>query len=133
MDFLSRFTEPFYTLFRFMTGALFAFHGAQKLFGAFGGQRVSDPLMVAAGGIELVGGIMVAIGFLTPLAALLCSGEMAVAYFKAHAPGGFWPIENQGELAVIYCFAFLFIAARGSGPWSVDRIVGGKGRGSRRG
>jgi putative oxidoreductase len=73
----------------------------------------------AAGTIELVCGVLVMVGVLTGLAAFLASGEMAAAYFLAHAPKGLWPIENRGELAALYCFAFLYIAARGAGMWSL--------------
>ena len=119
---LGRFVTPAYALLRVVAGILFAFHGAQKLFGLFGGQQA--PMLSQfwfAGVIELVGGILIAIGFLTSLAAFICSGEMAVAYFQAHVPRGTWPIQNGGELAALYCFVFLYIAARGGGPWSVDR------------
>jgi len=71
----------------------------------------------------LTGGVLIAAGFLTRPAAFLSSGEMAVAYFQKHAPGGFWPIQNKGELAVAYCFVFLFIAAFGAGRYSLDRKV----------
>jgi putative oxidoreductase len=110
-----------YAIFRFMSGALFACHGAQKLFGALGGHKVSDPLMLVGGIIEFVGGVMIALGFFAAIAAFIACGEMAVAYFKAHAPGGFWPIENKGELAVLYCFVFLYIAAHDSGRIAIDR------------
>jgi len=115
-----RFATPAYTLLRFVAGAMFACHGAQKLFGMFGGTRVAAPMMVVAGTIELVAGTLIAVGFLSALAAFIASGEMAFAYFTAHAPHGFWPIVNHGELAVLYCFAFLFVAASGSGRWSLD-------------
>ena len=118
---LGRHVELIYALMRFVAGAMFACHGAQKLFGVLGGQKVSgDPLMLAAGAIEFAGGVLIAVGFLTSWAAFLSSGEMAVAYFKVHASGGFWPILNKGELAVLYCFVFLYIAARGSGRYSLD-------------
>jgi putative oxidoreductase len=121
---LGRHAERIHALFRFVAGVLFACHGAQKLFGAFGGQvMTSDPMLLVAGVIELVGGLMIAVGLLTSWAAFIASGEMAVAYFVAHAPRGFWPIVNKGELAVLYCFAFLYIAARGSGPYSADALV----------
>jgi putative oxidoreductase len=108
---------------RFMAGALFACHGAQKLFGVLGGKVMTgDPKMLAAGIIEFAGGLLIATGLFAGVAAFISSGEMAVAYFTAHAPGGFWPIINKGELAVLYCFIFLFIAARGSGPLSLDRL-----------
>ncbi len=124
-----RFLEPYagaiYALFRIVAGLMFACHGAQKLFGAFGGQAMTDqPLMLVAGIIEFVGGLMIALGFFTSIAAFLASGTMAAAYFMAHQPQGALPIQNQGELAVLYCFAFLYIAARGSGPWSVDDARG---------
>jgi putative oxidoreductase len=120
----ARFSDTLYCLLRFVAGALFACHGAQKLFGVLGGQKVSgNALMTLAGIIELGGGILIALGLLTGIAAFLASGEMAVAYFKAHAPQAFWPIENQGELAVVYCFLFLFMAAYGSGAISLDRMM----------
>lgn len=116
-----------FAVFRFVVGFLFAFHGAQKLFGAFGGQvMTSNPLMLAAGVIELVGGVLVAIGLLTSWAAFVASGEMAVAYFMVHQPQGTWPIHNKGELAALYCFAFLYIAARGAGRYAVDAALRGR-------
>ena len=93
---------------------LFAFHGAQKLFGLFGMQRM--PLMSqfgAAGVIELVGGLLIAAGVAVTPVAFVCSGEMAVAYFRSHFPKGMVPISNGGELAVLYCFVFLYISTRG--------------------
>ena len=118
---LGRFTEPTYALLRIVAGLLFALHGAQK-FGVLGGQMAPMFSQIwFAGVIELVGGVMIAIGLLTSIAAFICSGEMAVAYFKAHAPGGWNPLANQGELAVLYCFVFLYIAARGGGRYSVDK------------
>lgn len=120
---LGRHAERSYALLRFVTGVLFACHGAQKLFGAFGGQvMTSNPLLLVAALIELTGGLLVAVGLLASWAAFFASGEMAVAYFLVHAPRGFWPIVNEGELAVVYCFAFLFIATRGAGPYSVDGL-----------
>jgi putative oxidoreductase len=121
---LGRHAERLYTLLRIVAGLLFACHGAQKLFGALGGKAMtSDPMMLAAGIIEFGGGLLIALGLFASWAALLASGEMAVAYFKVHAPGGFWPIVNKGELAVVYCFLFLYVAARGSGPYSVDGMM----------
>lgn len=122
---LGRYTDVFYSLMRFVVGVLFACHGAQKLFGWFGGKVMTgNPLMLTAGIIEFVGGLLIAVGLLTRIAAFLASGEMAVAYFKRHAPRGFWPIENEGELAVVYCFVFLFIAAYGAGAYSLGRVFG---------
>jgi len=121
---LGRHSELLYALMRIVVGLLFACHGAQKLFGALGGQRqLSNPLLLTAGIIEFFGGGLVCIGLRAGGAAFLASGLMAVAYFMAHAPGGFWPIVNKGELAVVYCFVFLYIASRGSGRLSVDGLA----------
>jgi putative oxidoreductase len=121
---LSRFVEPSYAILRIAAGLLFAFHGAQKLFGTFDGPaRPHISLMGLAGIIELVGGILVMIGLLAGLVAFVASGQMAFAYVLAHAPRGGWPIQNDGELAALFCFVFLFIAARGSGIWSVDAAL----------
>lgn len=121
---LGKYSEVVYAALRVVTGFLFACHGAQKLFGVLGGTRMlSEPLMVAAGVIELVGGVLIAVGLLTSLAAFIASGMMAVAYFKVHAPDGFWPIMNKGEPAVLYCFLMLYIATRGSGRFSLDRVL----------
>jgi putative oxidoreductase len=113
-------------LLRFMAGAMFAFHGVQKMFGVLGGQKPPMFTQVWFGGIiELVCGILVAIGLFTRPAALLASGTMAVAYFQfnwklALDGSKFLPIVNGGELAVLYCFAFLMFAALGPGPYSFD-------------
>jgi putative oxidoreductase len=122
MRFLERFTEPLYAVFRIIFGLLFASHGAQKVLGLLGGPKAGAPLMVASGWIELVAGLLIAVGLFAGIAAFIASGEMAVAYFMAHAPNGFWPLVNHGEAAVLYCFAFLYMAARGSGIWSVDAV-----------
>ena len=120
---LSRYEVYFYAIARLVVGALFACHGAQKLFGVLGGQsEVNDPEGLIAGIIEFFGGIFVCTGLFTRSAALLASGEMAVAYFKAHAGRGFWPIMNHGELAALYAFLFLYISVRGHGAWSVDAL-----------
>ena len=121
---LGRHAERIYALLRIVTGLLFACHGAQKLFGLFGMPKMtSNPMMLAAGLIEFGGGLLIAIGLATGWAAFIASGEMAAAYFMAHAKGGFLPIVNKGELAVVYCFLFLYFAARGSGPYSVDAAM----------
>ena len=110
-----------YALMRIVVGLAFAQHGAQKLFGFFGGVDGGGAsveilsLMGVAGVIEVGAGLLVAIGLLTRLAAFLASGLMACAYFMSHARHGFWPIENEGELAVLFCFVFLYIAFRGGG------------------
>lgn len=112
--------------FRIVTGLLFWQHGAQKLLGWFGG--VGDggtvslvSLMGLAGVLEFFGGLLVAAGLYTRQVAFVLAGEMAVAYFMAHFPRGFMPIQNGGEKAVFYCFAFLLLWALGSGPASLDR------------
>lgn len=119
MRFLSRWVEPIYALLRIAAGLMFAQHGAQKLFGLLGGQVQTDPIMILAGIIEFVGGLLIALGLFTSPVAFVASGEMAVAYFWKHFPSGFWPIENQGELAALYCFVFLYIAARGGGRYAL--------------
>ena len=125
-SFLRNHTSRIYAVLRIVSGLLFACHGAQKVFGVLGGTGGSGEatqllsLHGVAGVIELVGGILIAIGLLTRYAAFISSGQMAVAYFMVHAPGGFWPIQNRGELAILYCFLFLYIAANGTGSWGVQ-------------
>jgi putative oxidoreductase len=124
---LGRHSERAYALFRFVAGFLFACHGAQKLFGVLGGKvMTSQPPYLTAGIIELAGGILIAVGLLASWAAFVASGLMAFAYFIAHAPQGFWPILNKGELAALYCFAFLYVATRGAGRYSVDALLRGR-------
>ena|SRR5687767_9452810 len=120
----TRYAPYAYALFRIVFALMFLSHGLQKLFGMFGGQiaPIASALGIA-GMIELVLGTLIMAGFFTRIAAFLASGEMAVAYFMAHQRMAFWPLENQGELAVLFCFAFLYIAARGAGPWSVDEGI----------
>jgi len=124
---LGKFEKQIYAVTRIVFGGLFACHGAQKVLGLLGGAGGSgEPanlvsLIGLAGVIELVGGLMIAVGFFAGYAAFLASGQMAVAYFTVHLPRGFWPIQNGGELAVLYCFAFLYIAAKGSGIWSINK------------
>ena len=124
---LSRFSEGLFALMRLVVGLLFACHGAQKLFGVLGGHQVVLMSQSGlAGVIEFFGGLCIAVGLITSIAAFIASGEMAWAYFQAHAPRSPWPIVNQGELAVVYCFLFLYIASRGAGPYSLDRLLGRK-------
>lgn len=120
--YLGRFAPHLYAILRIAAGALFALHGTAKLFGWPGtNPPASAHLIIAAGVIETFTGVMIAIGFYASWAAFLASGTMAVAYFKGHAFGvSLFPTVNKGELAVIYCFLFLFIAARGPGMWSID-------------
>ena len=120
-----KYSELTYAMFRFMAGALFVFHGTQKLLGWPGDREPAKLMSLSglAGVIELVGGLMIALGIGAAWAAFIASGTMAVAYFMSHADRGFLPIINKGELAVLYCFAFLFIATRGSGRYSVDHAT----------
>ena len=129
---LAPFAPYAYAIMRIIVGLLFACHGAQKVFGWFGGiggQPVPlTSLFGVAGMIELVLGFFFAIGFRTGFAAFIASGEMAVAYFMGHYPKSFWPIENGGEPAVLFCFIFLYMATQGSGIWSIDASSRGRRR-----
>ena len=125
---IGRFTPQTFALLRIVSGLMFMWHGTQKTLGwpPMGG-GMSGPLptiAVVAGWIELVGGFLILVGLFAGIAAFICSGEMAVAYFTGHAAKGGWnPLVNQGELAVLYCFVFLFIAAHGAGIWSIDNAL----------
>lgn len=122
MGFLKGWSPQLLSIFRIMFALLYIEHGTAKLL-HFPHVAMFDqltPLLIAAGVIELVGGLLVLIGLFTELAAFILSGQMAVAYFMVHAPQGFFPLLNMGEGAILYCFAFLYIAAAGPGPWSVD-------------
>jgi len=123
LGFLERYEAQTYALLRIVTGLLFLWHGSQKLFGFPAAAREGTPdwITFGAGPIELVGGVLVMIGLFTRPAALICSGTMAVAYWLVHGMRDLFPLNNGGELAALYCFAFLFIACRGAGIWSVDR------------
>ena len=118
-------SDAVYALFRSFAGALFFFHGTQKLFGFPGGNPPRELLSLAglAGVIETVGGALIAIGLFAAPSAFICSGTMAVAYFLRHAGDAFLPIVNRGELAVLYCFVFLYIAATGSGKYSIESML----------
>lgn len=115
------------SLLRVITALLFMQHGLMKLFQFPGPQPGAPdplpPLLLAAALIELVGGGLVALGLFTRVAAFVCSGQMAVAYFMAHGSQGFWPALNGGELAITYCFVFLYLVFAGPGPWSLDALV----------
>src|SRR5687768_13146592 len=120
---LGPYSAVLFAVARFVIGFLFACHGAQKLFGVLtrsGGTAPMLSQMWFAGVIEFFGGILISIGFFTSWVAFVSAGEMAWAYFQSHAPRGNWPIQNGGEMAVFYCFFFLYLAAVGAGPWSVD-------------
>jgi putative oxidoreductase len=122
VTFLRRWEGEIYGVMRILVGLLFAQHGLQKVFGLFGASPGEMPqtLRWSAGLIELVGGGLVALGLQTRIAAFICSGTMAVAYFTAHAHKHFVPVVNGGEMAILYCWIFLLIAARGGGRFSVD-------------
>ena len=122
--FLGRYSEQIYALQRIVVGVLLASHGTQKLFGFFGGQAPATTQFWIGGGIELVGGSLIALGLFAGYAAFVCSGMMAVAYFQFHFPHGFWPLVNKGEKAVVYAFIFLFIASKGGGIWSLSSLFG---------
>ena len=112
----SAYTEHIYAVLRIVVGFLFACHGAQKWFGVLGGTvQIHTTKGLIAGTVELVGGILIALGLLTRLAAFISSGEMAVAYFWVHAKTSIWPIINKGDLPIVYCFLFLFVATKGGG------------------
>jgi len=122
--FLAGYAPQVYALLRIVIGLLFFCHGAQKVFGLFGGINGAPvplpSLLGVAGVLELILGTLVTVGWLAGYAAFLASGEMAAAYLIGHFPHGFWPIQNNSEAAVFYCFAFLYMATQGAGIWSVD-------------
>jgi len=114
--------EQSYALLRIVTGFLFIWHGTQKLLNfPVEFPYPLSPLMYSAGAIEMVGGVLVMIGLFTRPTAFICSGTMAAAYWMAHGMNNVFPIINRGELAALFCFAFLFIAVRGAGIWSLDK------------
>jgi putative oxidoreductase len=117
------------SLLRIMAGLLLMQHGLQKHFAfpeAMGMTMPATSLPMIAGWIELIGGFLIAVGLFTRCAAFVASGTMAVAYFKAHAPQGFYPLLNHGELAVLYCWVFFYFVFAGGGAWSVDALIGKK-------
>jgi putative oxidoreductase len=130
-SFLAGWTPQLQSVLRIMAGFLFVAHGAQKLFGFLAPPGMpafpAFSLMWVAGVLELFGGLLFLIGLFTRPVAFILAGQMAVAYFMAHAPGGFWPLENKGELAVLFCFVFLFFAAAGGGAWAVDNLIPRRG------
>ena len=115
------------SVLRIVVAFLMMQHGAQKLFGLPAGPTPTPTpplmsLMGFVGVLEFFGGLLLLVGLFTRPVAFILSGLMAVAYFMAHAPGGFWPVLNKGELAVLYCFVFLYLSAAGGGPWSIDHL-----------
>jgi len=113
------------SILRIVAGLLFTCHGTQKLlsFPAPPEHAMAGTIVQVSGGLELIGGGLVLIGLFTRFAAFIVSGEMAVAYFMVHAKGGLWPIVNHGELAVLYCFIFLYLSFAGPGPLSLDALI----------
>ncbi len=127
-SFLGRYSTYIYAIVRIVTGFLFMWHGTQKLFGyppSQGGGGELSAFMAIGGGIEFLGGILIMIGLFTSVAAFISSGTMAVAYWVFHGTAAVLPIQNRGELAVLYCFVLLYIASRGSGVWSVESMFKG--------
>ena len=128
MDFnlFSRWQSQLLALLRIVSALLFLEHGTAKLFAFPVAQPgAPDPLptmLLAAAVIELVAGVLIALGLFTRFAAFVAAGEMAVAYFMGHFPRGFWPVANMGDAAILFCFVFLYLAAAGPGAWSVDGI-----------
>lgn len=130
-QFLGPYRPQAHALLRIVAGLLFFLHGLPKLFGGFGRPAPVELFsqMGLAGVIEVFGGAAIMLGLFTSPIAFLASGEMAVAYFQAHAPRGLWPLLNGGELAALFCFVFLYLAASGSGVWSIDawrKTAGGR-------
>lgn len=146
-SFYATWTPRLLSVLRVIAAFLFIAHGSQKLFGypaappptpdqrakqecvqkceppAQQQQGGKSPLIVVAGVLEFFGGLLLLFGLFTRPVAFILSGTMAVAYFMAHAPGGFWPVINKGELAVLYCFVFLYFSVSGGGEWSLDRLL----------
>jgi putative oxidoreductase len=127
MSALEPFEPRLRSVVRIVVGFTFSLHGWQKLFGAFGGLGGHKPslssMLGAAGVIETVGGALIILGLFTTPVAFLLAGEMAVGYFRTHAPRGIWPLTNGGELAVFYCFFYIWLSAAGAGPWSLDHVL----------
>jgi putative oxidoreductase len=122
---LARWSSELLSIFRIMAAFTFLQHGTQKMFGFPAEQRVPYEVFTrngAAGLLEVFGGLLLLFGLFTRPVAFVMSGLMAFAYFLVHAPQGFWPLPNGGDLAVVYCFAFLYMAAAGGGKWSLDGI-----------
>jgi putative oxidoreductase len=129
MTFLKPYSEQLLSVLRIMSGLLILQHGTTKYLSLPASKASgASPLTMsgAAGVIELVGGVLIVLGLFTRPAAFVVSGTMAAAYFLAHFPRGFFPLLNGGELAALYCFVFLFLAAAGGGAWSVDRLRAGE-------
>jgi putative oxidoreductase len=126
---LNAWSSPMLSVLRIVAAFLYFVHGTQKLFAvppsAKGGTVPLMSLHGVAGTIEMIGGALILLGLFTRVAAFICSGEMASAFFIAHFPRAVLPIQNGGELPVLLCFIFLYLAAAGGGPWSLDALRGG--------
>ena len=126
-SFYATWTPRFLSILRIVSAFLLIPHGAQKLFGFLAPPGMPSPPLFSqmwiGGVLEFFGGLLLLIGLFTRPVAFILSGMMAVAYFQMHAPGGFWPLQNKGELAVIYSFVYLFLAVAGGGVWSIDHLL----------
>jgi putative oxidoreductase len=129
-SFYSRWSQCMLSILRIVSALLFMQHGAQKLFGFLAPMQATShsllSLMGIAGVLEFFGGLLLVLGLFTRPVAFVLSGQMAVAYFMVHAPKGFWPLQNGGDLAFLWSFVFLYMAVAGGGAWSLDRLWFGK-------
>ncbi len=123
VSFMKNYEAQTYALMRIIVGFLFLWHGSQKLLGFPSESMAGGYIKWGAGGIELIGGTLIMIGLFTAPAAFLASGLMAAAYWIAHGPNDLLPILNRGELAVVYCFVFLYISSKGDGMWSIGAKI----------
>jgi putative oxidoreductase len=131
MGFLDKFSGPLLSILRIVSALLFMEHGTSKLLGFPPTEMFAQPpetgsLIWIAGVLEMVGGALLALGLFTRPVAFVLSGQMAVAYWTAHASQSFYPVQNQGDAAILFCFVFLYIAATGGGPWALDRVLAKK-------
>lgn len=137
MSGLDRWSPAVLSVLRVVAALLFMQHGLMKLFDfpapQPGAPDPLPPMLLAAAWIEVAGGALIALGLFTRAAAFLCSGEMAAAYFLAHAPRSFWPAVNEGDAAALYCFVFLYLVFAGPGPISLEAMMRGRPKGARRG
>jgi putative oxidoreductase len=126
MAFLDRFSPQLLSILRIVAALIFMEHGTAKLLG-FPPSEMPQPEMMSlfwfGGVLEMAGGALLALGLFTRPVAFILSGEMAVAYWMVHAPQAFYPLQNQGDAAILYCFVFLYIAAAGPGPWALDGVL----------
>jgi putative oxidoreductase len=137
VSFYSKWTPHLLSVLRIAVGLLIIEHGSQKLLGFPPAQQAASDslstLMWVSGGLEFFGGLLIILGLFTRPVAFLLSGELAIAYFMVHAPQGFFPLQNRGELAALYSFVFLFLAVAGDGVWSLDKLLWRRSSGTRSG